>query len=287
MTALVVGAVLGVGVLLAASPWLWPRSAHDTRGRARDSAIAARLAQAGLGRVPPLAFIALSLLLALVAGAIAIALSTLIVVGIVAAVLGGLAPWVAIGATASRRSRSRSKLWPDLVDHLGSSIRAGRSLPDSIAALADALPVAFAEPFDRFAASTRRGADWDTTLDDLKADLADPTADRILETLRMARQVGGTELGSVLRRLSESLRQQAAIRAELEARQSWVYNAARIGVAAPWLVLLLLAARPEAATAYNSVAGAMLILGVAIISVIAYRLMLRIGRLPEERRWFA
>jgi tight adherence protein B len=51
-------------------------------------------------------------------------------------------------------------------------------------------------------------------------------------------------------------------------------------------VLLLLATRPEAAIAYNTAAGAVLIIGGLVVSVVAYRVMLAIGRLPEERRWF-
>ena len=71
----------------------------------------------------------------------------------------------------------------------------------------------------------------------------------------MAREVGGSDLTQVLRSLAVWLRQDAAIRQEVEARQSWVLNAAKLGVAAPWIILLLLASRPEAAMAYNSASG--------------------------------
>ncbi len=103
----------------------------------------------------------------------------------------------------------------------------------------------------------------------------------------MAREVGGTELPSVLRALAASLRQDAALRSEVEARQSWIRGAARLGIAAPWLVLLLLASRPEAASAYNSPGGLALLAVGLVVTVIAYRVMLALGRLPEERRWFA
>lgn len=76
------------------------------------------------------------------------------------------------------------------------------------------------------------------------------------------------------------------MRSELEARQGWVVNAARLGVAAPWVVLALLATRPEAVASYSTPAGAVVIGGGLVVSVIAYRVMIRIGRLPEERRWF-
>ena len=47
-----------------------------------------------------------------------------------------------------------------------------------------------------------------------------PTADRIIETLSMAREVGGTELPTVLRSLSQYLRADAAVRGEVDARAS-------------------------------------------------------------------
>ena len=58
--------------------------------------------------------------------------------------------------------------------------------------------------------------------------------DRLVESLRIAREVGGTDLGHLLRTLSGFLREDARTRAELETRQSWTVNAARLAVAAPW-----------------------------------------------------
>ena len=126
----------------------------------------------------------------------------------------------------------------------------------------------------RLRAQYRRTGNFALCLDELKGALADPIADRILETLRMSREVGGSELTTVLRSLAAYLRQDAAIRSEVEARQSWVMNAAKLGVSAPWVILLLLATRPEAAAAYNTAAGVGLIVGGLVVSVVAYRLML-------------
>ena len=91
----------------------------------------------------------------------------------------------------------------------------------------------------------------------------------------------------MLRSLAAFMRADSAVRSEVEARQTWVVSAARLGVAAPWLVLLLLAARPEAVRAYNSPAGVILLVVGLVVTVVAYRIMLAIGRLPDERRWFA
>ena len=51
-------------------------------------------------------------------------------------------------------------------------------------------------------------------------------------------------------------------------------------------VLVLLGTRPEAAAAYNSVGGAVLVVAGLAVTLVAYRIMIALGRLPEEGRWF-
>ncbi len=57
-----------------------------------------------------------------------------------------------------------------------------------------------------------------------------------------------------------------------------------MAVAAPWLVLVLLATQQETLTAYDSAAGVAILSIGAVVTVGAYRLMIRLGRLPEDRR---
>ena len=59
--------------------------------------------------------------------------------------------------------------------------------------------------------------------------------------MRLAREVGGSDLGRLLRTLSQFLREDARTRAELETRQGWTVGAARLALAAPWIVLAMLA----------------------------------------------
>jgi tight adherence protein B len=145
-------------------------------------------------------------------------------------------------------------------------------------------PDALRPAFEQFAEDYRAAGRFSDALDRLKATLADPAADRIVESMRMAREVGGSDLGRLLRTLSAFLRDDARTRAELETRQGWTVNAARLGVAAPWLMLGFLSTRPEAVRAYNSAGGAMVLLIGGGVSLAAYRAMVRIARLPTERR---
>ncbi len=54
--------------------------------------------------------------------------------------------------------------------------------------------------------------------------------------------------------------------------------------AAPWLVLLLMSVQSEAIRRYSSPGGVVVLTIGALACVVAYRRMMRIGRLPIERR---
>jgi tight adherence protein B len=283
---LILGGVLGLGVLLMVSPLLWPaRRDGSAATPAALRTISDDLALAGLGGVPLAAIAAVCVVLAVVAGALAQAVFHIPVITVVAAVLGAALVPLAVSGRAARRRAANRAVWPDVVDHLVSSVRAGMSLPDSVSALAELGPASTRGAFAAFAGDYGRTGNFVLCLERLKATLADPIADRILETLRMAREVGGSDVTSVLRGLAGYLREDAALRAEVVARQSWIRNAARLGVAAPWLLLLVLASRPETLVAYDSTAGASLILVGVAVTLVAYRAMVALGRLPEERRW--
>lgn len=280
------GTALGLGLVLAASPWLWPRraaaAAPDRPRRLLD-----RMTQAGLEGIPPLAIAAVALLAGALAAGVALAFVPVLAVAVAALVAGAAAPVLAVRWRAKRGRRAQAAVWPDVVDHLVSAVRSGLALPDAVAQLERAGPGVTRAAFAAYAADHRATGSFAYALDRLKARLADPVGDRLVETLRMARDVGGTEVTTVLRELAAYLRADLATRSELEARQSWIVSAARLGVAAPWIVLLILSARPEAAQAYNAPGGLLLIAGGAVVSCIAYRVMLRIGALPTEARWFA
>jgi len=197
---------------------------------------------------------------------------------------GGWLPLGIVKWRAGKRAAVLRELWPDVVDHLRSAIRAGLSLPEALIQLGEKGPAELRPLFRDFGADYRSGGRFDPALSRLKERLADPVADRIVEALRLTREVGGSDLGRLLGTLAEFLRENARTRSELEARQSWTVNAARLAVAAPWIVLVLLASRPEAVAAYNSPVGAAVLIGGLLVSLFSYAVMLRIGALPRDER---
>ncbi|GAA5150989.1 hypothetical protein GCM10025768_16790 [Microbacterium pseudoresistens] len=280
---IVLGVVLAAGLLLALSPWLWP--AHAPLSAPRPSLPASPLQSLGV-EAPTRVVVLASVAAGLVAASVAWLVSGSAAFALVAGAAGLTTPVVVLRARRRRLLKARRAMWPDVCDLLVASIRVGMALPDAVAALAESAPAPLRPAFAAFGRDVHATGRFDPAAQGLKNALADPVADRIMETLRMAREVGGTELAVVLRTLSSSVRAEAALRAEVEARQSWIRGAAVLGAVAPWVILCMLVLRPEGAQAYATAEGAAVIIGGAVVSVIAFRAMLQIGRLPEPRRWF-
>lgn len=279
----VLGLIAGTGVFCL---WwsMWERAPRvrrvdGWRAEKRDLLVQAGLPTVTLGRLALASAVVGVCVWVLVTG-----LTRAPSVALVCAALSSRLPWAIVHARARRRRMAMRDVWPEAVDNIGSAIRAGLSLAEALGQLGERGPRQVRPAFSAFAQDFRATGRFDKCLDALKARLADPIADRIIESLRVTRDVGGSDLGRVLRTLSGFLREDARTRGELESRQSWTVNAARLAVVAPWLVLLFLSARPETAAAYDSPAGLTVLVGGAASTVVAYRLMARVGRLPTEQR---
>jgi tight adherence protein B len=278
------GLLLGLGLLL-----VWQGASRSPRRRRPLlTAWAGRrtdlLRQAGIPGVTAAQLLGMQVLAGLVCATVVLVVVDTVTIAACFAVFGFFGPPALVRRLRRRRMADLRELWPEVVDNLASGVRAGLALPEAVAGIGQRGPGPLRPAFEQFGADYRVSGRFAECLDRLKETLADPVADRICETLRVAREVGGTDLGTVLRTLSAFLREDGRTRSELEARQSWTVSAARLAVAAPWLVLLLLASQSTTLAAYDSPLGMVLLGAGAMVCAVAYQLMIRIGRLPEERR---
>jgi len=283
-----VGALVGLGVGLG-TLLIWSAFAMPAAPRARPRArgLEELLARAGLSGVAARGLLLLCAASGFLATLVIQVLSRAVPVALAFGIMAAYLPVALVAGRARRRQREFAEVWPEAVDNLASAVRAGMSLPEALAALSTRGPEPLRPAFARFALDYQVSGRFADALDRLKAELADPVGDRVVEGLRIAREVGGGELGRLLRNLSRYLRDDARTRSELESRQAWTVNGARLAVAAPWLVLFLLCFQPAVIERYSSPAGAFVIFAGAGCCVVAYRLMVRIGRLPVERRILA
>lgn len=278
------GAMLGLGVGLGILLILLGLTTPGSVRHRSPSRLRRLIDRAGATRTTPSGLIATCFGVGLVSALVALVITAVPIIALIAGVALGYAPILVLRRRATRRSRTLRSSWPDAVDTLGSAVKAGMSLPEAVADLAVRGPLALRPAFEAFTADYRATGSFSVAVNSLGDQLRDPVADRVIASLRIAREVGGADLGRVLATLSAFLRADARTRGEIEARQSWTVNAARVAVAAPWVTLLLLCTRPEAVAAYSTSTGALVIAGSAILSAVAYRVMISIGRLPDDPR---
>ena len=277
-----VGLGVGCGLLLIWSAFAIPRTARPAART--DGRVSRLLARAGLADVSATAFVLLCATTGVIAAFVMQVVSRTPPVAVTFGVMAAWLPAAMVSGRARRRQREFAEVWPEAVDNLVSGVRAGMSLPDALAGLGIRGPEPLRAAFDQFALDYQVTGRFGESLDRLKDRLADPVGDRVIEGLRVAREVGGGELGRLLRNLSGYLREDVRTRSELESRQAWTVNGARLAVASPWLVLLFMSFQSEVVRRYASPGGVLVLAVGAALCVVAYRLMMRIGRLPVERR---
>ena len=280
-----IGLAGGIGFALVWLARIDPRT--ERRSRVRFDPLSPLLVSAGVTRIGAQSLLFLCLVTGLIAAGSGLALTEVPTVAVLFGVAGGWAPIAALRSRAARRIREHAEVWPDAVDNLASAIRAGLSLPESLIQLGERGPEQLRPSFRQFGRDYRATGRFDESLDMLKVRLADPVADRVIEGLRIAREVGGGDVGRMLRSLASFLRDDLRTRGELESRQSWTVNGARLAVAAPWLVLLAMSGQSDGLQPFASRDGAIVLGGGAAACLLAFRSMLRIGRLPGERRVLA
>src|SRR3954453_19590750 len=287
---LLLGLFFGIGLLLIIATFVAPAETTGANGANGAAAGGLRaksrelLASAGIEGITPGAFIGACAITGLAGFLLMFLVSGALPVGVVFGLMAGGSPIALVRSRARRRLAEFRELWPDVVDNIASAVRAGLSLSEALAQVGERGPLPLREPFRRFGADYASTGRFAESLDRLKDRLADPVGDRVIEGLRIAREVGGGDLGRLLRNLSAYLRDDARTRSELEARQAWTVNGARLAVASPWLVLLFMSFQSDVIHRYASSAGVVVLTVGAVACVVAYRLMMRIGRLPTERR---
>ena len=208
---------------------------------------------------------------------------------VIAAAFGTLAAGISFVTVKAKSSMNEAALvaaWPEVIDHLMSGIQSGLSLTESLAGLSTRGPEVLRPAFTQFKANLYGSGDLTQAIEELKAMFSHHGSDQIFEALIISKTLGGSELLQILRTLGDFLRQDLALRREIEVKHGWIKNSAHLSAAAPWILLLLLSTQPSTASAYSTTTGALILLAGLVMTGVAYIWMNRLGRLPETPRVF-
>jgi tight adherence protein B len=186
----------------------------------------------------------------------------------------------------SKRNAAIHGACPELIDILISGVQSGLSLNESLVGLAVRGPDIFKREFHEFAESLYAQGDFNKALIEVKESLAHPSFDQIIEALVIARELGGSELLTILRLLGKFIREDLALRREIEVKQNWIKNSAHLSAAAPWILLLLLSTQPATSQAFSTPTGVLILCVGLGLTALAYLWMNSLSRIPVPNRIF-
>jgi tight adherence protein B len=189
-----------------------------------------------------------------------------------------------LSARISKRVEMQNQDWPKFLDAIHSAAWAGSSLQEAILESRNFAAKSFTMEIAEFEKDCSAGLSLDDSLGNLKARLSSPIGDRFVEITRLAHQSGGRGYLSALRAQSAQLRLENATWKEIQVKQNWVLSTAKLAVLAPWLVLLVLGSRRETALAFESETGVSVLLIGLVASLLAFKLIKSLGKLPIRRR---
>ena len=178
-------------------------------------------------------------------------------------------------------------MWPDLLAHIRSSVAAGHALPDAYLDAAERVGGPFGEDLDDIRRELMFGGGFRQAMERVRRRFADPIADRVTTTLTIANETGGSRVGEVLAALSASVAGETRLRSAHDAaltEQRWT---AGVALGAPWVILALsIATNPQAARAFSTAEGSVVV-GIGLcMTVVGYALTRRLAALSDPPRIF-
>jgi len=243
------------------------------------------MVQAGLDDVGPAEFVAV------IGGLVAVGSAAGWVVfggtlpALVTGILVGSLPVAAYRRRRARRRQLAQESWPRLIDQIrvltGS---AGRSVPQALFEVGRAAPPELRPAFDAAHREWLLSTDFSRTVAVLEAQLSDPVADATCETLLIAHELGGTDLGRRLEDLAADRRADVQDRKDAIAKQAGVRFARRFVLIVPAGMALVGLSVGTGRAAYETPAGQAVVVVALVLIVVCWLWSGRIMRLPDERR---
>lgn len=216
-------------------------------------------------------FLVLRLVVASVLTLVAMAVSPIPQLGLIAAPLG----WMAVGFWLKRRINSRlhklEKQMVELLQTLASGLRAGFGLVQALESAAEQLPVPLSLEVRRTLRDTAMGASIDNALQGLNERVGSADFDIVITAILIQRSVGGN-LAEILDNVAHTMRERERIRGEIRTLTSqqrmtgYVIGGIPVGLGAVFMVI-----SPEFTTQlFTDPLGRMMLGGAVLLECIGF-----------------
>lgn len=230
-------------------------------------------------------FLSLALLACSLFGVIVYFVFGIYAFGIAASVLSLLGVIEFLRIRSSIRKRRMLDAWPAVFELTQSGYQASIPLIEQIDEIRNSGPIQLRDSFAGLI-SRIEIEDEEKALDWFRLSVANRYADfySLLNLLGLRFGLSG-QVGSWSDLATQS-RISLQRESEISSKHNWSMAIAKFGLLAPWVIVLLLIQRPEGLSSYQSAAGNQMMLIALLVSVVAYWMTDRIGRVPERKRVF-
>ncbi len=182
------------------------------------------------------------------------------------------------------RQRAFDASWPQVFDSFQSGAISGLGLREQLEYLANKGPMALRHEFLGLLELYDSGFEIDQLAPIMRSRFANRHADLLALLIELDSELGGKGMSLTYQRAAIRVRREQGELAQLIAKQGWVSSSAKLALLAPWLVAFVLVQLPQNKAAFATELGAViLVLGLAV-SVVAYAVVNRHGRLPLPGR---
>ena len=217
---------------------------------------------------------------------ISILITRAIVIALAISSVSSVMFWITSKRSKSKRSWELFLVIPEVIDHMISGIQSGLSLNEALSNLSERGPLITQKYFEEFRRNLNSGATFEAAISNLQEHFDNRAADQLYEALIFAKNLGGSDLLSMLRQLGDFTRQDLSLRREIDAKQGWIRNSAHLSAGAPWILLLLLSAQPATSASFTTPQGASILAFGVGMTAIAYLWMGKLSEMPEPKRIF-
>jgi tight adherence protein B len=188
---------------------------------------------------------------------------------------------------AARREQARES-WPRMIEEIRmQAVSLGRPIPEALLSVGLRGPEEMVPAFRAAQREWLISTDFDRTLNVLKEQLADPTADAVCETLLIAHEIGGTDVERRLRALIEDRVQDLQGRKDARAKQAGARFARWFVIIVPVGMALVGLAIGDGRASYQTATAQLMILGAFAFIAVCWVWAGVLMRLPEEERVFS
>jgi tight adherence protein B len=200
------------------------------------------------------------------------------------AVAVGLTPRLFFQRRHATALAERRAAWPEAIRDVLANLSAGQTLHRSLCLLATTGPVPLRPAWERYERNAA-ALDVATALELVRAELADPVSDRVIEAFVAAHEHGRDVVVSVLRSLADNVAKDLQVAEQITTNQTEIRSQAVIAVILPFAVLAFLVAANESYRSFYRTGGGWIVVSVGVVMAIGgWKLITVLGRIPAEER---